>query len=73
MASAEAHLFSKLQRATEWSTIKRVVKDFPNIQNARDSDGKTVLHLAAETGNLPLVLMLVSNKKVLFYSTSRDS
>lgn len=64
---SETALFSKIQRSTDWPTIKKIVKDYPNIQNARDSDGKTVLHIAAETGNLPLVTMLISNKKVLVY------
>lgn len=60
----ERTLFRAIQRGSDWNELKKIIKSHPNIHTARDDNGKTVLHAAAEAGNLPLVLLLLANKKV---------
>lgn len=66
MATTERALYRSIQKSNDWNETKRTVKNFPNIHNVKDVDGKTVLHVAAETGNLPLVQLLLSNRRVCF-------
>lgn len=66
MTTTERALYRSIQKSKDWNETKRVVKNFPNIHSLKDADGKSVLHVASETGNLPLVQLLLSNRRVCF-------
>ena len=72
--SGTAQLISFVRNAREqeydWNLVKKTVKSYSELHKVRDTEGRTVLHLSAETGHYLLTQYLASNKKVLLLDFS---